>query len=194
MTGHTSFSEFAIGIAASVLPVKLTSFVAQANEKNTRLTWVTATEVNNRGFNVQHSADGINYTTLHFVNGKVNSNQINHYSYIHASPFYGNNYYHLQQVDVEGNINCGNVQAVNFDPLKKAISVYPNPVVATINFNKTFAPGTTIQIINGIGQVVDQDKFAGNQYHPKNTGSGLYKVVITEHNPTIQYSIQLMKL
>ena len=56
--GLTSFSDFAIGIANSILPVSLTTFSAQVNGSKIQLAWGTTAEINNKGFNVQHSIDG----------------------------------------------------------------------------------------------------------------------------------------
>jgi hypothetical protein len=74
------------------------------------------------------------------------------------------------------------VQVVNFTQLATALSVYPNPVTSTINFNKNFAAGSTLQIINNIGQVVEKSLFSGNRYHPKAQLKGMYKLVVVEAN------------
>ena len=60
--------------------------------------------------------------------------------------------------------------------------MYPNPVVSTINFNKNFAAGTMLQIVNTIGQVVENSVFSGNRYQPKTQLKGMFKVVIVESN------------
>jgi hypothetical protein len=176
----TSFSDFAIGMGTTVLPVNFTSFTAKANGSTSQLNWATATEVNNKGFNVQHSVDGITYNNLSFVNGNGNSTQNNSYAFTHASPTSGNNYYRLQQVDNNGKSAYSPVQVVNFNNLVTTLSVYPNPVISTINFNKNFASGTSLQIINSVGQVVEKSVFNGNRYQPKAQLKGMYQVVITE--------------
>ena len=164
------------------LPVNFTSFTAKANGNTSQLNWATATEVNNKGFNVQHSTDGITYNNLGFVNGNGNSTQNNSYAFTHVSPGNGNNYYRLQQIDNDGKIAYSPVQVVNFSQLTTALSVYPNPVISTINFNKNFAAGTTLQIVNTIGQVVENSVFGGNRYQPKTQLKGMFKVVIVESN------------
>ncbi len=174
----TSFSDFAIGIANTILPVSLTTFTAQPNGTKTQLAWGTAAEINNKGFNVQHSLDGIAYTNLGFVSGKGTSVTTANYTFTHNSPVKGKNYYRLQQVDKDGRQQYSMVQSVNINQLQTTLSIYPNPVVSTISFNKNFAAGTTIQIINTIGQVVEQAIFSGNQYQPKTKLKGLYRLVI----------------
>lgn len=182
VSGLTSFSDFAIGMGTTVLPVNFTSFIAKANGTTAQLHWATATETNNKGFNVQHSADGISYNNLGFVNGNANSTQNNSYAFAHASPTNGNNYYRLQQIDNDGKIAYSPVQVVNFSQLITALSVYPNPVISAINFNKNFAAGTTLQIVNSVGQVVENSVFGGNRYQPKAPLKGMYKIVIVDIN------------
>jgi len=185
----TSFSDFAIGIANSILPVQLNTFTAQANGAKTQLAWGTAAEVNNKGFNVQHSIDGITYNNLGFVNAKGTSVTTANYAFTHNSPVKGKNYYRLQQVDRDGQQRYSTVQAVTINQLQTALSIYPNPVVSNIRFNTNFAAGTTIQIINTIGQVVEQAVFSGNQYKPKITLKGVYRLVIKSNGNTIVASI-----
>lgn len=178
----TSFSDFAIGIGTTVLPVNFTSFTAKANGATAQLQWATATEVNNKGFDIQHSVDGINYNNLGFVNGNGNSTQNSTYTFTHASPSNGNNYYRLQQIDNDSKIAYSPVQVVSFNNIIATLSVYPNPIVSTINFNKNFAAGTTLQIVNSIGQVVENNKFSGNRYQPKAQLKGSYQVLVVEAN------------
>ncbi len=176
----TSFSDFAIGMGTTVLPVNFTSFTAKANGTTTQLNWATATEINNKGFNVQHSLDGITYNNLGFVNGNGNSTQNNSYTFTHTSPTNGNNYYRLQQIDNDGKSAYSPVQVASFNNIVATLSVYPNPVISTVNFNKNFAAGTTLQIVNSIGQVVENSVFGGNRYQPKAQLKGRYQVIITE--------------
>ena len=182
VSGLTSFSDFAIGFGNTTLPVNFTSFTAKANSNTSQLNQATATEVNNKGFNVQHSTDGITYNNLGFVNGNGNSTQNNSYAFTHVSPGNGNNYYRLQQIDNDGKIAYSPVQVVNFSQLTTALSVYPNPVVSTINFNKSFAAGTMLQIVNTNGQVVENSVFGGNRYLPKTQLKCMYKIIIVESN------------
>lgn len=187
--GLTSFSDFAIGIANSILPVTLTTFTAQVIGDKTQLAWGTAAEVNNKGFNVQHSVDGITYKSLGFVNSKGTSVTTANYTFIHNSPVKGKNYYRLQQVDKDGLHRYSTVQAVTINQLQTALSIYPNPVVSTISFNRNFAAGTTLQIINAVGQVVEQSVFSGNQYKPKTTLKGVYRLAIKTASDTIVATI-----
>lgn len=51
------------------LPVTLVPFTATAQAAAALLTWITASETNNAGFEVQSSRDGVSFQTLAFVAG-----------------------------------------------------------------------------------------------------------------------------
>ena len=177
-TDISGFSDFAIGIGAAPLPVKFVSFTAKPLRNSAALQWVTVLEINNSGFNVQHSIDGLNFTGIGFVNAGAASGS--RYSFTHYDVFQGKNYYRLEQVDKDGNTSYSDVKLVNFGETQQEVSVYPNPVISIINFNKTFAAGTGIQIINQLGQAVQQATFSGNTYQPKKLPAGWYQLIITE--------------
>ncbi|MBK8625940.1 MAG: hypothetical protein IPN86_10370 [Saprospiraceae bacterium] len=52
------------GDCASILPVELSSFDVKAANRNLALSWTTASEVNNFGFEVQRSMDGIGFQKI----------------------------------------------------------------------------------------------------------------------------------
>jgi hypothetical protein len=64
-----------------VIPVTLLSFEAKANNKNILLNWSTATEINNKGFVIERSLNGIDFEKIGWMDGKLNSNQVTNYSY-----------------------------------------------------------------------------------------------------------------
>ena len=67
------------------------------------LTWQTASELNNAGFEVERSADAKQWEVLGFVNGHGTTMEANDYKYLDAQPMRGMNYYRLSQTDFDGN-------------------------------------------------------------------------------------------
>ncbi len=65
-----------------VIPVELTSFVANIYGKNVVLNWSTATETNNSGFEVERKSASSNWTKVGFVAGFGTTSEIQHYSFI----------------------------------------------------------------------------------------------------------------
>lgn len=92
----------------SVLPIELVSFDCEWNGGNIDLHWVSASEINNSHYLVEHSTDGYTWRTLYKVDGAGNSTQIIEYNTTHYSPPYGDNYYRLTQVDYDGNTETFN--------------------------------------------------------------------------------------
>jgi hypothetical protein len=120
------------------VPVTYTMFTGKKEGSVNILSWQTATETNNTGFELQRSADGKEYSKLSFVNSKAtngNSNMALNYAYNDAKPLVGNNYYRLKQIDKDGKANYSNVVILKADKVNqiRIASVYPNPVRNTVN-------------------------------------------------------------
>jgi hypothetical protein len=64
------------------LPLTLLNFTASRNNNVISLTWQTSNEVNTSHFNIQRSADGLNFTNAGNVTAKGNSTLTNNYSFI----------------------------------------------------------------------------------------------------------------
>lgn len=65
----TGFSGFAVTDASTVAPVEWLDFTGRLAGKNVALTWATAAELNNRGFEVERSANGVSFEKIGFVPG-----------------------------------------------------------------------------------------------------------------------------
>ncbi len=132
----SAFSEnyFTYGSESSTtaLPVELISFSGIAKDNRVLLNWATASEVNNDFFEVQRSSDGIQFEAIGVVDGNGNTNQQVDYSFIDRSPFLGQNYYRLRQVDFDGEEELLPVILVMNDYKQQGIEVstYPNPASA----------------------------------------------------------------
>ncbi len=106
------------------LPVELTSFSAEINSNFVLLTWVTATEVNNYGFDVQRNTslsslsrgklEGRDvWKTIGFVEGHGNSYSPKAYSYVDSSNLSGEIYYRLKQIDTDGTFEYSDIATIN---------------------------------------------------------------------------------
>lgn len=108
------------------LPVELLSFDAKAEEKKVKLSWVTASEINNDFFTVERSKNGVEYTDILTVDGNGTTTNVNNYKEYDENPFQGVNYYRLRQTDFDGHETWSDVKVVSFTKAG-AISLYPNP-------------------------------------------------------------------
>ncbi|MEP6712803.1 MAG: T9SS type A sorting domain-containing protein [Ferruginibacter sp.] len=119
-----------------ILPVDLVSFTGRAIDNTVHLNWVTASEINNAFFEIERSADGINFKILGKLNGNGTSTQLHNYSFVDELPEYGNNYYRLKQTDIDNNFKYSNIVVVPFSVTALVMDdVYPNPAKDLLNYS-----------------------------------------------------------
>jgi hypothetical protein len=135
--GATSDDIYAarFGGATGILPLKLLSFTAALNNDKVMINWSTANELNIARFEVQRSADAVNYSSVSSVNSKGGTG-INNYAVTDASPFTGVNYYRLKEVDVDGYINYSQIVSV-VKTADMSLMLYPNPAHDKVYLNIT---------------------------------------------------------
>ncbi len=147
----------------SPLPVNLSSFTSNVNGRNITLNWVTASEVNNAGFEIQRikSSDSKtqNYEKAGFIQGKGTVNTSTNYSYTDKKLDCGKYQYRLKQIDNNGNFEFYNLsREVEIGlPTKYDISQnYPNPFNPTtkIDFALPVNAKVTIKIFDITGREV----------------------------------------
>ena len=136
----------------SVLPVELLSFEAKNNDKTVDLTWATASEGKNAGFDIERSADGKTFDKIGFVKGSGTTSEKHSYTFTDNTPLSTTAYYRLQQVDFDGSKVSSNVISVESKDEVKGIKVYPNPVSNVLTI-ETEATGN-YQIFNLLGQQI----------------------------------------
>ncbi|MFN5026249.1 MAG: IPT/TIG domain-containing protein [Bacteroidota bacterium] len=133
ISGVSSLSFFTVGDSlATALPVNLIAFEGKGLNEDVLLTWTTASEQNNRGFSVERSADGENFTEIKFVNGKEYSVVRVNYELLDEGAFAvaqaNTLYYRLRQIDFDGTETLSSVVSVNRDTRAvTSVKAYPNP-------------------------------------------------------------------
>lgn len=97
------------GLGSFVLPVVLSSFTAITNNDNVLLKWSTASETNNRFFEIEHSTDGVNFSLLSCIAGRGTTTAASSYTYTHSSVSPGRHYYRLKQTDTDGRFSYSEI-------------------------------------------------------------------------------------
>jgi hypothetical protein len=143
---------FTISAVGSALPISLLSFKGEHIGNNNVLTWSTATEINNQGFEIQYSFNGKDFRKLGFVNSQQksgNSSSVLNYEYVDSKVTGGNLYYRLMQVDKDGRYNYSKVILIKGDKIS-ALSldaVYPNPAKDKLNIVVSSPANNNIHIV-----------------------------------------------
>jgi photosystem II stability/assembly factor-like uncharacterized protein len=143
------------GIIAT-LPVELTAFTANINNSIVNLNWSSATEKNNRGFEIQRKSSSNDFITVSFVNGNGTSTKTNNYSWSeNLQP--GIYFYRLKQVDFNGTFEYSNSIEVVAAPQNFILEQnFPNPFNPStkIRYNIPVESNINIKVFNSLGENV----------------------------------------
>jgi len=168
-----------------VTPVELTSFTASVKENNVTLNWITATELNNSGFEILRSVQQDVWEKIEFVPGNGTTSEIHYYSFEDENLNAGNYSYKLKQIDFDGSFEYSNVIFVEVTiPVEFELSQnYPNPFNPStiIKFAIPEATMVTLTVFNALGEEVALlvDRFMESGIHEVNfeavgLNSGMY--------------------
>lgn len=128
--GANLFVLGSIDIEENALPVEMSSFIAYKGKDNLEifLEWETITETNSDYFVIEKSYDGITFHKIAKVNAAGNSSSLQDYSAIDPNPAKGNNYYRIQQVDLDQTMEFSRLINVFINVQGDQPIIYPNPV------------------------------------------------------------------
>jgi|GEM_PF-2001547 len=169
------------------VPVELTAFTAKNVNGKIVLNWATATETNNKGFEIQKQNSDGTFTTVAFIAGQGTSTNKHEYSYSDNAVVNGSYSYRLKQVDYDGSFDYSstvNVDVNNVTPSNFALEQnYPNPFnpSTVINFSLAADSKVSLKVYNVLGQpvanLVDGNMSAGFHavtFNASQLTSGMY--------------------
>ncbi len=168
---NTIFRGIAFTPGTNTVPVKWISFTGETRYSSNILRWVTASELNNAGFEVERSMDGENFKQIAFVKGNGTTSTVSKYEYIDYGA--SNAYYRLKQVDFDGQFEYSKTVAVkNADML---VELTPNPFTNTleISSNKNIVSAEIVditgktriaEVINGMNVTINTADLSNGIY------------------------------
>ncbi len=117
-----------LDVALSVpLAVEMLRFDALSEGNNALLSWATAQEQNNAGFDVQHSIGNTgNWKTIGFVPGKGDSDLLSEYNFKVEDLQPGRHFFRLRQNDFDGKETYTDVKTLQFRNLAFQAEMLPN--------------------------------------------------------------------
>jgi hypothetical protein len=193
-SGAVSFSTGVIFVeplyfsTATYLPIDLLSFTAEVDDGRVQFNWFTAAETNNDYFDVEHSVDGINFTSISRIKGAGNSTQILNYSTIHYTLSKGVSYYRLKQTDFVGGTSYSDKQTVEFETDEVIFDIYPNPFSGETSFHTSEnLKDASLVVYNSQGAVKLIENISGQTFtlHRENLRSGLYWIKLIQGGKVI---------
>jgi hypothetical protein len=153
------------------VPVELISFSGKFEGGNVFINWTTASESNNKGFEIQRSINVNNWAVIGFKKGNGTTTEEHNYTYRDNTvpENVTGLYYRLRQVDFDGSIKYSDIIEVTLTkPDGYYLSQnYPNPFNPTtkINYQLPQSGFVTLKIYNILGRevatLVNEEKPAG---------------------------------
>lgn len=166
------------------LPVELTSFSANVVDSKVHINWITATETNNRGFEIQRMTDG-NWLSIGFKEGRGTTSEATEYLFVDNSDLNpGKISYRLKQVDFDGRFSYSKVAEVELAPAEFVLNQnYPNPFnpSTVISYQLPSACYVSLRVFDMLGNevavLVSEEQQAGyhtSEFEASNIATGVY--------------------
>jgi choice-of-anchor B domain-containing protein len=206
-SGNTLISDIQTGLYvlrfSGMIPVELTSFIADVQNRDVTLNWSTASEINNRGFEVQRKDDA-DYATIAFVTGNGTTTEISHYTFTDNNLQPGIYNYRLKQIDFDGSSQLSEeIMAEVTNPSVFVLNQnYPNPFNPSTNvkFSIPYSGFVNLSVYNLLGEKVDEllnEILAEGEYNFKfdadNLPSGIYIAKLSAENYNQSIKMTLIK-
>jgi mannan endo-1,4-beta-mannosidase len=186
--GGTSFSYAMPALSVShlelrkstVLPVRLNYFKGAVQSGAPLLTWNTSEETGLAHFEIERSADGINFTTIATVPAR-NITFGSNYQFTDQSVqslATGKLYYRLRMVE-EGESRYSSIVSLQLSALNPGIAAYPNPVKDQLTITGLEINRMQVMITDATGRIVMQRTTAGAPtayFNVQGLQAGIYQV------------------
>lgn len=172
---------------SSSVPVELIAFRAFSEKQGIRLAWETASEIENKGFEVQRLQPGaLDWERLGFLNGAGNTVETQYYQFWDKAPLNGLNYYRLKQIDFDGTFEYSNIIVIERNQLK-TWNLYPNPSTDVLYFDAPeVVPSYQIKIWNAQGQLLQNYQTTSSTIALQQLVPGWYWVQISGANQQVE--------
>lgn len=167
------------------LPVNLKTFKAVAENNNKiKIFWTTEYEKDNAYFDIERSADGVNFTSAGKVPGVNYNGRLTDYIFYDPHPIKGISYYRLKQVDVDGKFNYSPIERVKISDTDNSFDIFPNPPTGhefKIDLLKNVPGNIDVAVFDAGGSLRLQQQYGTNGIITviHNLPAGIYTVKIT---------------
>ena len=133
------------------LPVSLSSFTGTINNSVATFTWKVENEISMKGYQLEYSSNGINFTTITTV-GAVNKTV---YTFQHKGILVAKNYYRLKLINKDGSYVYSGIIMLSEPSVSASISLYPNPAIGFITLNaRNINPNSHIELTDFSGRCI----------------------------------------
>jgi hypothetical protein len=156
------FTAWTLSDINDPLPVELVLFNADCqNDGTVKLSWVTASEINNDYFDVQKSFDASDFFSIGTVAGNGNSNTMQYYEFIDKES--GTAYYRLKQVDFDGKYDISDVAVASCKTDNLEILAFDNYSGFTVKVMANFSDKVTVDVVDARGRLIQSQSVNINE-------------------------------
>lgn len=152
ITSNVAVTNLSVA-SLNVLPVELTYFRGSHIDNQVQLSWSTASETNNFGFEIEQTTTLDNWKKIGFVNGNGTTSETSNYSF--KTDLYQNeiHYYRLKQIDLDDKFEYSSIISIDSPAhASNLITIFPNPISNQINFNESISG--SVQLFTAQGKLV----------------------------------------
>lgn len=190
-----------INALSIVFPLELLDFNARKEGAyDARITWETAQEVDIKLFEIERSADGIDFERVGSVQPKL-SLEKNHYTFLDEQPSIPFSYYRLKIIEEDGSSSYSSTRVVEFEQPRVPVQVVPNPANQAVNVILELKANQIlpIQVYDMLGRLVESRMVDGQQggttkltFNTTEWEGGVYLIRIhqNEQEETIKLLVQ----
>ncbi|MEM9918689.1 MAG: T9SS type A sorting domain-containing protein [Bacteroidota bacterium] len=154
-----------LGTACNPLPVEFTSFDVREVGKTMLLSWHTASEINNEGFEVLRASGlSMEFEFVGFVGGHGTTAVPQNYTFVDYNPLPGTNYYRLQQIDFDGQSSLSPIAVANRNS-NDEILLWPSLAKSNILLSTQSNSNVTnyqVRVFDMMGRKVMETEFRGS--------------------------------
>jgi len=157
-------------IDSSYVPVELVSFTGKTENDIVILEWITASELNNYGFEIQRLIDNNQWKKVGFVPGKGTSTETNYYSFSELITYNEEISYRLKQIDYDGSYIYSQIITILIEDSPSHFDLfqnYPNPFNSStiITYQIPKDEFVTLKVYDVLGNevttLIEENKKAG---------------------------------
>lgn len=179
--------DFTIQLMNS-LPVELVSFKATPGQNTIKLDWQTASELNNKGFEIQRRSESDEiFRNIGWVAGKGSISQKMNYLFednnLEKGVIY---YYRLKQLDYDGQFTYSNIEYAKLSMTAHAhVNIFPNPARGRVTLAVTGFEEveSKVRLFSSTGQLVQEINYdfqnqSTLEINLTNLSSGIYFIQV----------------
>lgn len=150
-------------VAFSEPAVQMSTFKVDSMQCEASIKFTTSKENRISKFQLQHSVDGVTYSTISTFTPKGDNSE---YEFLHATPISGKNYYRIVFVEPSGDYKVSDIitTTVKCDENEPTLVLYPNPARDYIDISGLVG-NYEIRIINMNGRVVSAVSTSNSTEH-----------------------------